>query len=132
MLPGVDSILVAVFLGLHGLVHAWYVAVSRGLVDTEDVGWSGTSWLLTGVVDPDTLLDAASVLYVLAAAGFVAGGAGYLAAVGPWRPLLLAAAALSAGTILVMWGGGWRRPVEKGAVGILIDLAVAAWLLGLP
>lgn len=120
----------AVFLGLHGVVHAWYVALSHGWVEVEDqIGWNGHSWLLSASLGSDTILSLASVAYVLVALGFVAGAVGYWLEA-DWAAFALAAAAvLSTLVLVVMWDGGADLLVEKGLVGVLINVAVVYLLV---
>lgn len=123
---------VGVFLVLHGLVHGWFVVLSQGWVAYQDeMGWNGRSWLLSRALDAQVLLDAASVLYLAVAVGFVVGGAGYALAPewGGWAPLLAGSATLSAAVIVVTWDGERDRLVEKGALGVLVDVAILVWLV---
>lgn len=121
-----------IFLALHGIVHGWYVVISRGWLEGEDAdfGWNGTSWLLSGVFARDTVLDAASVGYGLVVVGFVAGGAGFVLGAALAGPLLVGAATLSTLVIVLMWDGRAAQLTEKGALGVLINLGVLAWQLG--
>lgn len=121
---------VGVFLVLHGLVHGWYVVLSQGWVEVEaQMGWTGHSWLLSSALPSETILSLASVLYVGVALGFVAGGVGYVLETDWAAPVLVAAAALSTVVIVAMWDGEPTLLVEKGLVGVLINLAVVALLL---
>lgn len=125
---------VALLLAFHGVVHGWYVVLSRGWIEPADGedpewGWNGRSWLLSGVLPEDVILDAASVLYGLVVAGFVVGAAGYVLSAGWSTPVLVGAATLSTAVIVVMWDGRRAQLTEKGALGVLIDAAVVAWLL---
>jgi hypothetical protein len=121
---------VAVFLGLHGLVHLWYVVLSQGWVEMEDtMGWNGRSWLLSDLLAAGTVLSLASVLYVLVAVGFLAGGVGYALGRDWATPVLVGAAALSTVVLLAMWDGRFDLLVEKGAVGVAINVAVVALLV---
>ena len=120
----------AVFLALHGLVHVWYVVLSNGWIEVEDaVGWNGDSWLLTGVLPEGIILAVASVLYVLVTLLFVAGAVGFLRDAGWATQVLLGAAALSTFILLVMWDGRFDLLVEKGLVGVLINVAIVAAIL---
>lgn len=119
--------LVGVFLALHGVVHVWYVVLSRGWIEVEDqMGWNGHSWLLSSVLPTETILTMASVLYVLVTLGFVLGGLGYALRRGWWEPVVVGAAFLSTAVILAMWDGGFDLLVEKGAAGVLINLVLIA------
>lgn len=75
------------------------------------------------------VLDVASAGFALAAAGFAAGGIGYVLGTGRWPPLLVASAALSAVLYVALRDGEPTGPFEKGALGVLVDVGVLAWLL---
>jgi hypothetical protein len=120
----------AVFLGLHGLVHVWYVVLSQGWVEIEEqMGWNGHSWLLSGVLEQGTILTLGSALYVLVTIGFVVGAIGLALRSAWWDPAVLAASVLSTLVILVLWDGGLDLLVEKGFLGVLINLGVVGYLL---
>ena len=123
-------ILLGIFFILHGLVHLWYFTLSQRLVPFEpEMGWTGRSWLLTGILGDNMARTIASVLFVLATLGFVAGGAGYLADLGWWRTALIVSAVLSAVTTLAFWDGSAQYIVQKGLLGLLIDIGILLWLL---
>jgi hypothetical protein len=123
-------ILLGIFIILHGLVHLWYFTLSRRLVPfLPEMGWTGRSWLLTGILGDNTARTIASVLFVLATIGFVAGGVGYLADLGWWRTVLIVSAVLSAVTTLIFWDGSAQYIVQKGLLGFLIDIGILLWLL---
>ena len=121
-----------VVLAFHGLVHAWYVVLSRGWIEPDEEefwGWNGRSWLLSGVLPERHILDVASVLYAVVAAGFVAGGAGYALAQG-WAPtVLVGSAVLSTLALLLTWDGRFDHLADKGAVGVVINAVVLGWIL---
>src|SRR5690606_13545800 len=72
-------ILFGIFIILHGLVHLWFVVLSRGWVPFQpDMGWTGESWILSGVLGQLPLRWLATVLYSLAALGLVLAGIGIL------------------------------------------------------
>lgn len=121
---------VALFLAAHGLVHLLYVGISQGWVeDAEAMGWNGRSWLLSRLLPEATVLNLGSALYVVVTAGFVVGAVGYLLGTGWATSVLVGAAALSTATIVVMWDGSLAKVVDKGLLGVVIDVAVVAWLL---
>jgi len=126
----VQNLLIGAFLALHGLVHVWYVVRSQGWVEVEDaMGWNGHSWLLSGSLGDGTILSIASVVYVLVTVGFVVGGVGY-ALQSDWRsPVLIAAAVLSTLMLVTMWDGQFDLLVEKGVVGVAINVALVGALL---
>lgn len=119
-----------VFLTLHGLVHLWYVVLSRGWVEVEDaMGWNGESWLLSSVLPEGMILNLASVLYLLVAAGFVAGGLGYVVESEWASNVLVGSAVVSTLVLIVMWDGRFDLLVEKGVLGVVINVVVLVWLL---
>ena len=124
------STLFGLFVILHGLVHLWPFVLSQGLVEYQpEMGWTGESWLLTGMVGDGVTRMAASVLYALAMVLFVASGVGLFARGDWWRPLLAASAAFSSIVILVFWDGTRGQLVEKGLVGFLIDGGIVLLIL---
>ncbi len=121
---------IGLFLLLHGLIHGWYVVLSQGWVEIEDqMGWNGESWLLSTLLPQGAILNVASVLYIVATLGFVVGGIGY-ALEREWSTMLLVSAAvLSSLVIVAMWDGRPTMLVEKGIVGVVINLAVVYLLV---
>jgi hypothetical protein len=118
---------VAVSLVLHGLVHLWYAVLSEGWVEVEDaMGWNGRSWLLSDLLAEGTVLSLASVLYVLVAVGFLAGGAGYALGRDWATPVLVGAAVLWTVVLVAMRDGRFDLLVEKGVVGVAINVVLVA------
>jgi hypothetical protein len=110
-------VLFGIFVVLHGLVHLWYVVLSRRLVEFQaDMGWTGESWLFSPLFG-----DGATRW--LATHGFVAGGIGVFAHHEWWRPLVIGSAAVSAVAVLLFWDGGLQLLVQKGLIGFLINVA---------
>lgn len=109
---------------LHGLTHLWYVTLSLGLVEfTPEMGWSGRSWLLSGLAGESLLRTLAVILYSLAAIGFVLGGVGLLLRRGWFRDLVVFTSVVSMTAIVVYWDGAPSKLVEKGLIGLVLSLA---------
>ncbi len=118
-------IALGVILALHGLVHVWFVALATRLVAFEpEMGWTGRSWLLTPILGEATTRVVATVLLSVAAAAFVVGGAAVIGQASWWRPALIVAAIVSSVVLLVVWDGGTDMLVQKGLIGIGINLLV--------
>jgi hypothetical protein len=116
---------------LHGLVHIWYVVMSQGWVTvTPEMGWTGRSWLLSGVLGGAAARSLGSVFYAVATVAFVAGGAALLARADWSHAVLTAAALISSFVILAFWDGGLSMAVEKGAIGLALNLVLLALLWG--
>lgn len=104
--------LAGALLVLHGLAHAL-----PGIRVTDPTVW--------GAAGSGVLLRVATLLWALAAAGFVAAGLGLLGAATFRRWIQQAAwagAGGSAGLLLLLWPTAWAIPA------LLIDAAVAIWL----
>lgn len=129
-MPTLTQYALGIFLVLHGAVHFWYVVLSQGWVEADDaMGWEGRSWLLSGVLDERFILDLGSVLYVLIAIGFAAGGVGLVLSRDWWAPLLVISASFSTIVIGIMWDGAVSQLVEKGIIGILINLIIIFFII---
>ena len=121
--------LIGLFIVLHGLVHLWYVVLSQRLIEFRpEMGWTARSWLLSNLFGDTTTRSLASVLYVLAAIALVASGAGISLRTPWWRPVLLGSVLFSSVVILLLWDGSPQRLIQKGLIGLLIDLAIIAVL----
>jgi hypothetical protein len=124
------SIVAGIFVLLHGLVHLWYVTLSRGWVAFQpEMGWTGRSWLLSSSFGKGTTNFAAGVLYSLAAAGLVVSGLGLLTRADWFATALVASAIFSAVVIVLFWDGGADKLAQKGLIGVLVNLGLIAWVL---
>lgn len=117
--------LIGSFIVLHGLVHMWYFTLSQRLVEYQpEMGWSGTSWLLSNLVGDATTRSLASALYVLATIAFVICGIGIFVRADWWQPALVGSAVFSSAVIVLFWDGGVQQLVEKGLLGLVINGAI--------
>jgi hypothetical protein len=105
-------------------------SLSQRLVPFQpEMGWTGKSWLLTNILGEYTTRTLAGLLFVLAAAGFVAGGLGYLIQMDWSITVLIVSAVLSAVTTFVFWDGSSQYIVQKGLLGFFIDAGILLWLM---
>jgi len=124
------TVIFGVFLMLHGLVHLLYFGQSQRFFELQPgMTWPDGSWAFSRLMGDASARILAGVLLAVAAAGLIAGGAGVLARQGWWRPAVLGAAALSALLYVLLWDGSAQQLDNKGAVGILISLAVLVVVL---
>ena len=122
--------IVGVFIVLHGLVHLLYFGQSRRLFELRPgMAWPDGSWAFSRWLGDPASRKLASILLVLAAVGFVAGGAGILGKQAWWRPLVVGAAVFSSVICLLFWDGALRNLDDKGAIGILINVAILTAVL---
>lgn len=124
------NVVTGIFVLLHGLVHMWYVTLSRGWVQFQpEMGWSGRSWLISGVAGTGLTRAAATALYSAATVALVLSGVGLLSGAGWTRPLLVTSAGISTAAILIFWDGGTEMLVQKGLLGLIINLGILAAVL---
>ena len=115
---------------LHGLVHLLYFGQSARFFELKPgMVWPDGSWAFSKLLGDGTTRGLASVFLVLAAAGFIASGAGVLFNLGWWRGLVVGVAVFSTLIFLLFWDGGMQNLDGKGAVAILINLAILAVVL---
>ena len=125
-------IIFGVFMLLHGLVHLLYVGQSARLFELQPgLVWPDGAWAFSKLFGDEATRTLASVLYALSAIGFVAGGIGILVRQAWWRPAVVGSAAFSAIVIILCWDGGMQSLDDKGLIGLLINLAILAAVLGL-
>lgn len=119
-----------VFIILHGLVHMWYFTLSQKLVTFQaDMGWTGKSWLFTNALGDTATRSLAGLLYALATIVFAVGGIGFMIQQDWWRPVAIGSAIFSSAILILFWDGSLNLLVEKGLLGLLINLAILIGLL---
>ena len=110
---------------LHGLVHIWFVTMNQGWVELKpEMGWTGKSWLLTGPLGQDITQPIATIFYGLATITFIIAGIGLLSSQDWTRLWVIIASSISAVSILLFWDGNFCHPVEKGLIGLILDVAI--------
>jgi len=126
------NLLLGSFVALHGLVHLWYVTLALRLVEYRaDMGWTGESWLFTGVLGDATTRALATAVYLLAVVAFLGAGIG-LGLGSEWARLGVVISAVYSTVVIVMfWGGGLSMLVQKGLLALVINAVIlAAVVLG--
>jgi hypothetical protein len=120
-----QAVIAGVFLVLHGLVHLLYFGQSRRLFELRPgLTWPDGSWIFSRLLGDETTRLLAGVSLVLAALGFVIGGVGIFARQGWWRPVVEIAAVLSMAIYILFWDGKFQALDAKGAIALLINLAI--------
>ena len=124
------KVIFGVFMVLHGLVHLLYVGQSQRVFELQPgMVWPDGSWAFSGLVGDETGRKLASLLLVLAAIGFVIGGAGIFVRLSWWRVVIVGAAILSTALYILFWNGTLQNVDDQGAIGILINVAILAAVL---
>ena len=123
-------IILGVFLILHGAVHIWYVAMARGLITADaDTIWNGRSWLLTRRVGDQTTMTFATIVFSAIALVFAVAGIALVAQQEWFSTWAITGSILSIAAIVCFWDGKPDHPVEKGLLGIILDVAILVALL---
>ena len=123
-------LIVGVFMVLHGLVHLLYFGQSARYFELQPgMLWPDGSWTFSKLLGDETARLLANIFLVLAAIGFVAGGAGIFVRQAWWRPVVMGAAAFSAVIFILFWDGGLQKLHDKGAIAILINVAILVAVL---
>ena len=86
-----------IFIVLHGLVHLLYFGQSARYFELKPgMVWpDGGSWTFSKLLGNEAARNLASILLILAALGFIVGGAGLLVNQAWWRPVVVSGAAFS-------------------------------------
>ncbi|MCA9946984.1 MAG: hypothetical protein H6656_17700 [Ardenticatenaceae bacterium] len=125
-----SKIFFGVFLVLHGLVHLLYVGQSQRMFELQPgMVWPDGSWLLSRLLNNETVRWVTAVSLVIAALAFVISAAGLFLGQSWWRWALVGAAAFSSALYLVVWDGSGKNLDDKGAVGLLINVALVTAVL---
>jgi hypothetical protein len=123
-------IVLGVFLILHGAVHIWYVVMARGLISADpDTVWNGKSWLLTRRLGDETTMTLATIVHSVTTLLFVVAGIGLVAQQEWFAMWAVAGSFLSIAAIVGFWDGRPDHPIEKGLLGIIIDVGVLVAIL---
>jgi hypothetical protein len=121
---------IGVFMVLHGLVHLLYAGHSRRLFELRPgLAWPDGSWAFSKLLGESATRTLASVLYVLATIGFVAGGIGVFGQQPWWRSVVVGSAAFSTLIVLLFWDGKTQQLTDKGLIAVLINVVILVALL---
>jgi hypothetical protein len=86
--------------------------------------WPDGSWTFSKLLGDEFTRLLTTVLLVLVAVAFIAGGIGLFAKQTWWRPVTVGVALFSSTIFLLFWDGKFQALPDKGGVGILINLAI--------
>lgn len=122
--------LTGIFIILHGLVHFWYVVLSYQWVEFKpDMGWNGQSWLFSSFLNQSTIRSITGVLFILAAIAFVISGIGIFIQADWLNTFILGSSIFSTLVLLLFWDGQLEMILQKGIIGVLINLVIIAVVL---
>jgi pimeloyl-ACP methyl ester carboxylesterase len=119
------SILLGIFLILHGIVHLLYAGQALRFFELRPgLAWPDGAWLFSRLLGDETTRSLAAVFLALTALGFLAGGLGLFLQQDWWRAAAIRAALLSTLAFVLFWDGKFHELPDKGGVGLLISLAI--------
>jgi len=122
-----QTIILGIFLVLHGLVHLLYAGQSGRLFELRpNMTWPDGAWLLSKFFHEKTTRRLATISLVLAALGFIAGGVVLFLQQNWWQSMTLGAVVFSSLIFLLFWDGRFRALDAQGGIGVLLNLAVLA------
>jgi len=126
-------LILSVFILLHGLVHLLYSGHSRRLFELRPgMTWPDGSWVFSELLGDEATRSLSTLLYALAAIGFVVGSIGMLAGQVWSLPVIVSSAVFSAVIVVLFWDGKLHRLDDQGAIALLINItlvviAVVLW-----
>ena len=124
------KVITGVVLVLHGLVHLLYFGQSNRLFELQPgMIWPDGSWAFSKLLGDNSTRTLASITCILAAAGFVIGGAGIFFGQSWWRTAVVASAVFSGVSHILLWNGRLQHLDGQGGVGLLIDVFILAAVL---
>ncbi|MGC9342288.1 MAG: hypothetical protein ACP5E3_06285 [Bacteroidales bacterium] len=119
--------ILSIFIILHGAVHIWFVLLLNKVVKyTPDMGWTGKSWLLA---ENNLTRYTGTVIYLLATVLFIASSLGIMLNKAWYPTLLLISAIVSSAGILLFFDGSFQMLVQKGIIGLGINLIIIIYIL---
>jgi hypothetical protein len=122
--------LVGAFIVLHGLVHLLYWGQSARYFELQPgMTWPDGSWAFSPFLGDEAIRKLASVLLIVAAISFVAGGIGIFAQQAWWRPVVVGSAAFFAAVLVLLWNGQVQKLDNQGAIGVLINAVILVAVL---
>ena len=123
--------IIALLLVVHGLITSTFMFYIEDPPE-PGVGWNGTSWLLTGVLDAGIVQILGTILWSLAVLLFVAAGITLYMMRNQWRLIDILASLVSLIAYVLFWNG--LEPVPMYyilgpiiSVVTLIALVVIRW-----
>ncbi len=123
--------IIALLLVIHGLISSIFMFYIENPPD-PGVGWNGTSWLLTDVLDAPVIQLLGSLLWGLTVHLFVVAGITLFMKREQWRLLDIFAALISLLAYILFWNG--LEPVPEYwilgpviSVVTLVALAIVRW-----
>ena len=124
------KIIVSIFLLLHGFVHLLYFGHSQQIFELQPgLIWPEGSWVFSNLLGGDKTRLLASASLALIAIAFILAGVGLFFRQTWWRIIFVIAIVFSSLVYILLWNGKMEQLPDQGLVGILINIALAVFIL---
>jgi hypothetical protein len=124
------KIMFGIFFILHGLVHLLYFGQSQRFFKLQPgMVWPDGAWAFSKLLKKKAIRLLAGYLCLFAAFGFITGGISLFARHVGWYYLVVGSSLFSSLVFLLFWDGKVQNLDEKGAIGVLINLAILVLFL---
>ncbi|MBN1301605.1 MAG: hypothetical protein JW995_10360 [Melioribacteraceae bacterium] len=115
----------AIFIILHGLVHLLYMGQSlRKFELQQGITWPDNSWVSGKQPGNDWARVPVAVMCVISASGFAAAGIMLLYEFSLFKYFVYCTSVFSSLLYLLAWDGVKNKIADKGAVGVVINVAL--------
>jgi hypothetical protein len=123
---------VSLLLIVHGLIHIMFQFEVVNPDTGEHVGWNGTSWLLSNVINDQIVILIGRIFWALATILFMITGVVLLMEKMEWRTLDIVASGVSLVAFILFWSGLVPHPlyyIVGPSVAILtfVALLIVRW-----
>lgn len=123
------SILVAVFIFLHALIHLLYLGQSVKRLELKPgMTWPDESWVFSELLSDTTVRKLANTFLLISATGFVSGAFGILIDQS-WKDIVMVlSSAASTLTFVLFWNGRFESIIDHGALAVIINFVLLLYL----
>jgi hypothetical protein len=91
--------------------------------------WPDGSWAFSNLIGERGTRWLASISFILATLGFVAGGIGIILGWVWWRPIVAVSAIFSSTITTLLWDGKIKKLDDQGFIGLIINSFILIALL---
>ena len=124
--------IIGLLLIIHGWIHVIFQFEFINPDTSEHIGWNGTSWLLTNILDGQIVLLIGRIFWAATLVLFILAGIAVLKEHKKWRDIDVIASIVSLSAFIIFWDGLVPYPLQyvvgpSVAIVTLIALLVVRW-----
>ncbi|MBD3374339.1 hypothetical protein GF406_04820 [candidate division KSB1 bacterium] len=117
--------IIGIFIILHGIIHGFYIGHSLKFFElSPGMRWPIDSWILSRISNDKTIRFIASILLLVALAGFVLGGFALLLDLGWHQYIIFGSSFFSTFVYILFWNKTTKKLHDQGGIGILINVLI--------